>query len=92
MGRVVTERMVGVNWGIRRELVPVLGADGAPIHDAHGLPKTEPRTTLVFESMEGAVKHVTEVPFDDDAKAKLVEALTGGIIIAGNGTPAPPAI
>ena len=92
MARDVRERWVGVNWGVRSELVPVTGQDGQPIHDGKGNPKIEPRTVLVLESLEGPVRHVIEVPFDDKAKSDLVAALTGGIVIAGNGTPAPPAI
>lgn len=92
MARDVRERWVGVGWGVRSELSPVVGQDGQPIHDAKGNPKVEPRTVLVLESLEGAVRHVIEVPFDDKAKADLIAALTGGIVIAGNGTPVQPSI
>lgn len=81
MARRVTERMVGCGWAVRKEQEQAAGADGQPLFGPEGLPKMVDLTTLVFVSNEPGVQKVVEVPFTDDTRAKLVQALTGGIVV-----------
>lgn len=85
MPRVIEERWIGVGYDIVTEHLQVAGADGQPLFDGKGLPKTMPHTTLVFIHNEPGVQVVVRIPFTEEAKQELVKKLTGGILIPANG-------
>lgn len=87
MSRRIVETWFGVDWVVKRENLSLAGADGQPLFEANGVPKTQPVTTLVFTRVEGDSTHVVKIPFSEDAKAGLIAGLTGGIVVPSNGHP-----
>lgn len=87
MPRVIEERWIGIGFDVITEHTPVADERGNVIHDAHGLPKTQEMTTLVFVIPLPDGQHIVRVPFTADGKRQLLEKLTGGIVIANGVQP-----
>jgi len=86
MTRLVQETWVGVGFDVVSESVPVTDERGNVVHDAHGLPKMQQQTTLVFVMPRPDGQTVVRVPFNEDGRLELLRKLTGGIVVAnGNG-------
>lgn len=76
---ITTHRYDAFGFGVRREQGAILvpQADGSP-----ALPEQAELTILMFDDFEGT-RH--EWVWTPDNKQRLIEMLTGGVVIAGNG-------
>jgi len=83
MSKLVTERWVGVGWQVGREQVAKHSADGQPLYTGNGEPQVTEVTVLIFVHPPGSdgSQYVVQIPFEEESRQKLVEALTGGIVV-----------
>jgi hypothetical protein len=84
MPRDVQETLLGVQWAIRQIEVPETDERGNVIHQlGNGAPpRMKPQWVLDLTEQAPHERRTIHVPFDKDAKDRLVEALTGGIQVA----------
>lgn len=79
--KVIEERWEGIGWAIEQGEKQAMTPEGLPLMKPDGTPETEPITIMVFIHQRPDEAQVIRVPFDADAKAKLIQMLTGGVIV-----------
>lgn len=82
--------LANVGFVVRKEARQQAGADGQPLFGQSGLPKMVDVWILdLIEQRSPSEVEIIHVPFDEAAKDRLIQQLTGGIVVApANGVPA----
>jgi hypothetical protein len=90
MARKTEITLAGIGFAVRKEQQQQAGPDGQPLFGQSGLPKMVDVWILdLIEQKSPSEVEIIHVPFDADAKDRLVQQLTGGIVVApANGVPA----
>lgn len=83
MSRLIEERWLNAGFGVEEEQVAKATPEGAPVMNGDGSPLMEKLTVLVLVRNSPDGQHVIRIPFDQGAKQKLVQQLSGGIIVPG---------
>jgi hypothetical protein len=81
--RKVEERWQINRMNVVKETLPLADAQGRAIHWPNGDPKMENYTSLVFVMVDPGCHRTVLIPLTDEGKQKLVEMLTGGIVVPG---------
>lgn len=82
MPRIIEERWMGIGFDIVTEQAQAVDPkDGQPLHDGKGNPKLEEVATLVLIVPLPDGQRIIRIPFNADAKQKLLGKLTGGLVI-----------
>lgn len=82
MARQITEMWMGVGFSVEQGKQQRQTPEGLPLMAPDGSPETEDVTILVFVDNTPFGQHVIRVPFNEEGRAKLLKALSGGIVIA----------
>jgi len=82
MPRMITEDLVGYKLDLMQGERQVHD-DGMPVFNGSGEPKMETTWLLVFTGMgpDGSMHRVMAPMLNAEAKDKLVQALTGGVVV-----------
>jgi hypothetical protein len=83
MGRVVLEELQGYRMDLQVGERQV-HAEGMPIFNGSGEPKMEPIWVFSYSAPQpdGGMHTVISPPISDEGRQKLIEALTGGVVLA----------
>jgi hypothetical protein len=85
MPRVRDERWANVGFAVEKGEQQRVSPEGLPMMKPDGTPDTEPVTILVFVHNLSDGQWIIRVPFEDSSRLKLIDALTGGIVVAKAG-------
>lgn len=90
MARRTEITLAQIGFAVRKESQQQVAPDGQPLFGDSGLPKMVDVWILdLIEQRSPSEVEIIHVPFDEAAKERLVQALTGGLIVApANGMPA----
>lgn len=90
MPRKTEITLANVGFVVRKEAQQEVGTDGQPLFGQSGLPKMVDVWLLdLIEQRSPSDVEIIHVVFDEGGKERLVQALTGGIVLApANGMPA----
>lgn len=89
MARKTEITLAQIGFVVRKESQQQVGSDGQPLFGDSGLPKMVDVWVLdLIEQKSPSEVEIIHVPFDEAAKERLVQALTGGVaIVPANGIP-----
>lgn len=79
--RVIEERWENVGFAVEQAQKQLASPEGFPMMKPDGTPDMETISVLVFVHNTPEKQWVIRVPFDAASKAKLVESLTGAMIV-----------
>jgi hypothetical protein len=80
--RIVTEQWLAASFAIEEGQQQRVTPEGLPSMRPDGQPEMEKVTTLVLIRQNQFEQQIIKVPFSDEARRKLAEALSGGVVIA----------
>lgn len=80
--RTVEEVWSGVGFAVEQGEQQRMTPEGLPLMKPDGTPDMEATTVLMFVDQSPGEQRVLRVPFNDEGKAKLIQALSGGLVIA----------
>lgn len=82
MPRKTEITLAQIVFAVRKERRQMTGPQGNPLFGDSGLPKMVDLWMLDLIDQSSAGIEIIHVPFDEDAKEKLVQQLTGGLVVA----------
>ena len=82
--RVINETWTGVGFAIEQGEQQRTSPEGFPMMRPDGSPDMEPTTVLMLVHQTPEKQWIIRIPFTEEAKAKLLQSLTGASVVTAN--------